>query len=198
MEFNGMILLAALWFLLSLISRAQRKPQQGQRPRPREPMRPRPLPSTLDATQQEGNRLELVLRELQRSLEQGSLPDWAEEPGAPVEHPAEPESIEAEPEVRSLEGEVRREVRRRVDQDDEAADIEARRIQAAAARDTVSGKRERAVMDPQIRQQPADHTAARAYTPQQLRDAVIWREILGPPVGLRGGEDGTRGSGEAL
>ena len=117
MEFNGLILLAALWFLLSLISKAQRKPEQGQRPRPREPMRPRPLPTTADATQQEGNRLEQVLRELQRSLEQGSLPDWTEEPG-PVEHPAEPESLEVEPEVTSLEGEVRREVRRRVDQDD--------------------------------------------------------------------------------
>lgn len=189
MEFNGLILLAALWFLLSLISKAQRKPQQGQRPRPREPMRPRPLPTTADATQQEGNRLEQVLRELQRSLEQGSLPDWSEEP-APVQHPAEPESLEVEPEVTSLEGEVRREVRRRVDQDDDAADIEIRRIQAAAARDTASGSRARAAEDERIRQQPADHTAARTYTPQQLRDAVVWREILGPPVGLRGGEEG--------
>jgi hypothetical protein len=186
MEFNGLILLAALWFMLSLIGKAQRKSQQGQRQRPREPMRPRPLPTTQDATQREGNRLELVLRELQRSLEQGSLPDWAEEPVAPEQHPAEPESLEVEPEVRSVEGEVRREVRRRVDQDDDAADIEIRRIRAAAARDSVSAKRERAVVDTQIRQEPADHTAARAYTSQQLRDAVVWREILGPPVGLRG------------
>jgi hypothetical protein len=188
MEFNGLILLAALWFLLSLISKAQRKPQEGQRPRPREPMRPRPLPSTQDTTQREGNRLELVLRELQRSLEQGTLPDWAEEPVTPEQHPAEPESLEVEPEVRSVEGEVRREVRRRVDQDDDAAEIEARRIRAAAARDSVSAKRERVVVDTQIRQEPADHTAARAYTSQQLRDAVVWREILGPPVGLRGDE----------
>jgi hypothetical protein len=188
MEFNGLILLAALWFLLSLISKAQRKPQQGQRSRPREPMQPRALPTSQDATQREGNRLELMLRELQRSLEQGSLPDWAEEPVAPEQHPAEPESLEVEPEVRSVEGEVRREVRRRVDQDDEAADIEARRIQAAAARDAVSLKRERAVVDTHILREPADHTAAPTYTPRQLREAVVWREILGPPVGLRGGE----------
>jgi hypothetical protein len=186
MEFNGLILLAALWFLLSLIGKAQRKPQQGQRPGPREPMRPRPLPTGLDATQQEGSRLELVLRELQRSLEQGSLPDWAEEP-APTEHTLGPESLEAEPEVRSLEGEVRREARRRVDQDDDAADIEARRIQAAAARDTGSARRARAAVDERIRQEPADHTAVRTYTSQQLRDAVVWREILGPPASLRGG-----------
>jgi hypothetical protein len=52
------------------------------------------------------------------------------------------------------------------------------------------------VVDAQIRTEPADHTAARTYTPQQLRDAVVWREILGPPVGLRGGEEARRGSGE--
>jgi hypothetical protein len=196
MEFNGLILLAALWFLLSLISKAQRKPQQGQRPRPHEPMRPRPLPTNPDATQVEGSRLELVLRELQRSLEQGSLPDWAEEPVAPEQHPAEAESLEVEPEVTSLEGEVRREARRRVDQDDEAADIEVRRIQAAAARDTGTARRARTAVDERIRQEPADHTAARTYTPQQLRDAVVWREILGPPVGLRGGEEGRRESGD--
>ena len=33
---------------------------------------------------------------------------------------------------------------------------------------------------------PADKTATRGYTLQQLRKAVVWREILGPPVSMRG------------
>jgi hypothetical protein len=48
---------------------------------------------------------------------------------------------------------------------------EARRVQARAP----------------VRQEVADHTAVqRKYTPEQLRNAVVWREILGPPVAVRG------------
>ena len=39
--------------------------------------------------------------------------------------------------------------------------------------------------DERIRQEPADHTATAGFSPQRLRQAVIWREILGPPLGLR-------------
>jgi hypothetical protein len=194
-EFNGLILLAALWFLLSLIGKAtQRKPQQGQPPRPREPMRPRALPTGQDATQQEGSRLELVLRELQRSLE-----DAAGVP-APTRLPPEQAydeslTLEQEPEIISLEEEVHRrpeegahrEARRRVDQDDDAAEIETRRIQAAAARDSARVPGRRVIQETGIKQEAADHTAAPGYTTKQLRDAVVWREILGPPVSLRQG-----------
>ena len=37
----------------------------------------------------------------------------------------------------------------------------------------------------QIRKEPADQTAPRGYTAKELRDAVVWREILGPPVSER-------------
>ena len=36
-----------------------------------------------------------------------------------------------------------------------------------------------------IRQQPADHTAVRRYSTQQLRDATDWWQILVPPVSPR-------------
>ena len=185
MEFNGLWILAAVvWFLVNLISKAQRKPEAGQRPKPREPMRPGPLPTTPDATQLEGSRLEQMLRELQRSLETASEAGRPRQPSPVLEQPDEARSLEVDPEVRSLEGEVRREVRRQVDQDDEAADIEAQRIRAAAAR-TSAIRGERAIADQSIKQQPADHTATRTYTPQQLRDAIVWREILGRPVSER-------------
>ena len=186
MEFNGLLIMAAVWFLLSLIGKAQRKPQGPTQPEPREPMPPRPVPQSPDATQVEGSRLELVLRELQRSLEEAAQPEqWKPQSLPPAEEIEERESLETEPEVVSLEHEVRRPVRRLVDQDDDAGQIEDRRIQAAAARDHARTKADHAAFDQRIRVEPADHTAARAYTVQQLRDAVVWREILGRPVSER-------------
>jgi hypothetical protein len=194
MEFNWVLLLfGALWLLskMSEKARQKQKPDGERRRSPRTgvpPSRP-PLshqPATLDATQREGTRLELVLRELQRGLEQAeTLGGSTTIRLPPVEEMEERESLEVEPEVRSLESEVRRAGRQEVDQDEDAEQIEARRIAAAAARDAPRSKSDHAGFDERIRQQPADHTATRGYTPQQLRDAMVWREILGPPVSLR-------------
>jgi hypothetical protein len=185
MEFNGLLVLAALWFLVNLINKLGRKGQAPPDPeQSRPPMRSLPVPSTQDATQQEGRRLELVLREFQRALEgAASGPGDIQLPEAEEEE--ERQSLEVEPEVRSLEQDVRREARRRVDQDDEAEQIEVRRIQAAAARDATRTRADHAQFDQKIRQEPADHTATRGYTTKQLRDAVVWREVLGPPVSMR-------------
>jgi hypothetical protein len=183
MELPGIIVLAVVWFLVTnLISwagRASKSPPSTRRPRPA-----RPVGS--DPTQQEGTRLELMLRQVQRALEE------AGEGGPPAEtlrydETSEGGSLEVDPEVTSLERVVSRPERRRVDQDDEAEQIVARRIKAAAARDTAQSPVDHAGFDERIRQQPAEHTAAqiRTYTPQKLRDAMVWREILGPPVSLR-------------
>jgi hypothetical protein len=187
MEFNGLLILAALWFFLNLINKLGRRSQGLPRsPEPRRPMDPRALPSALDATQREGNRLELVLREFQRELEEAEAADRPVRLQLPRDEEVEErETLEVEPEVKSLEGDVRRADRQRVDQDDQAEQIETQRIAAAAARDAPRSKSDHAEFDQRIRQEPADHTATRAYTPQQLRDAMVWREILGPPVSMR-------------
>jgi hypothetical protein len=155
--------------------------------------RPRPLPPVTgaDATQREGSQLEALLRELGRTLEQGSgpvgrAPDQRLPPAEEVE---ERESLEVTPEVQSLERDPRRQARAEVDQDDEAERIVARRLTAAEARDKPLTKVDHRAFDARIRQEPADKTATRAYTARQLRDAVVWREILGPPVSLRGEEE---------
>jgi hypothetical protein len=76
-----------------------------------------------------------------------------------------------------------------VDLDDEAAGIEARRIQAAADRN--AGRKPEAKQPAAlVRQEPADHTSAPRYSARQLRDAVVWREILDPPLGLRNEREG--------
>ena len=185
-ECNGFVLLAVLWFVLSLITKGSRRPQRGAEHKARYQPHPNPPPASGDATQQEGLRLEQVLRELQHSLE--TAPQSARPTRVPLPSGSKaqtPESLEVDPEVRSLEGDVQRELRRPVDLDDEAEEIEARRVQAAATRDAPRTEQARPSALQQILQQPADHTAGRSYSAQQLREAVIWREILGPPVSLR-------------
>lgn len=173
MELNGFVILAAIWILMSLISRAGRKSRPPERtlPTPRVP-NPRPQVLGRDPTQQEGTRLELMLRQLQRSLE---------ESGRQAE---EGRSIELEPEAISLEEPERLSERRQVDQDDEAEQIVARRIQAAAERESARAADQPGI-DRRIRPEPTDHTAVPAYTAKQLRDAVVWREILERPVSER-------------
>ncbi len=199
MEFNGFVLLAVLWFLINLLTSGRKKPAPPSRiPQPRPP-EPRTVRIELDPTQQEGSRLEQMLRNLQRNLEEAAEPGYS--PGLPPPRREEVEevtSLEVEPEVVSLEHEVRREARVRVDRDDEAGEFEARRIQAAAARDHARTKADHTAFDQRIRQETADHTATRTYTAQQLRDAMVWREILGPPVALRKAEEmGREGRREA-
>jgi hypothetical protein len=152
------------------------------------------LPTTTgaDATQREGKRLEDLLRGLGRTLDQASGPTGRKPDRRlpPAEEVEERESLEITPEVYSLETDVRRAERAVVDQDDEAEEVVARRIAAAEANAAPRTRAEHRAFDARIRQEPADKTATRAYTPKQLRDAVVWREILGPPVSLR--DDGER------
>lgn len=185
MDFNWVLILGVVWVVMNLLSGLRRKTQTPPQVPRSQPSPPGRAPLS-DATQREGSRLELVLRELERALGEAdplNRPTTVSLP--PEEEIEERESLEREPEVVSLETEVRREPRRRVDHDDQAGNIEAGRIQAAAARDSARTKADHIAFDQRIRQEPADHTAARAYTPQQLRDAMVWREILGPPVSLR-------------
>jgi hypothetical protein len=194
MEFDWLWLLAAIWFVVNLISNARRKPVPPGRPKPAPPTRPnmpsRPEPrivrSGADATQQEGSRLEQVLRNLQQTLEEAAQTEYRTTIQLPSDEEVEERaSLEVEPEVRSLDEEVHREVRRRVDREEEVGDIEGRRVKAAAERDSARSRVDHAAFDQKIRQEAADHTATRPYTAKQLRDAIVWRELLGPPVSLR-------------
>ena len=189
MDFDALWVLAAIWFVFNLLSNARRKPQ---RPAPRKQPPPgsssRPVQIRIDRTQEEGSRLERMLRDLQESLEEAAQARQPEPVPLPsAEEVEERTSLEEVPEIRSLEEEVRRTPRTLVDRDDEAASYETRRIAAAAARDHARTRADHAAFDQRIRQEPAEHTATRGYTPEQLRNAVIWREILGPPVSERGG-----------
>jgi hypothetical protein len=178
------LILGVLWVLMNLFAGRKKTP-----PPPSEPGQPyQPDQSPPDATQQEGSRLEMVLREFQRSLENAevSVRRHAGDPLPDDEDVEERQSLESEPEIVSLEEEVRRPSRREYTQDADAEQLVQRRITAASARDTARTKADHVQFDDRIRKEPSDQTSTRGYTAKQLRDAVVWREILGPPVSERG------------
>lgn len=199
------LLLGFMWLVMNAIRKAGSKPT-GTRPPPSSPpatprppgsrdtpARARSLPSVggADATQREGQRLEELLRDLGRTLDRsagpmGRAPDRGLPPAEEVE---ERESLETTPQVRSLETEPHRPERVMVDQDDGAEQLVARRIAAAEARSAPRTRADHQAFDKRIRQEAADKTATRALATRRLRQAIVWREILGPPVSRRGEEE---------
>jgi hypothetical protein len=176
--------------------RLQQRQQQQQRPRPQQQRQVRPAPPAQSqsrpagSTQSEGARLEDLLRVL---TEAAGVPTTT---GGPVERsrPAplasdeeveERESLEVEEQIENLETEGRRPARREVDHDDEAEAIVQRRIRAAQERDRSLSKVDHAAFDSRFRAVP-DATRVAKPKNASLRQAIIWREILGPPVALRG------------
>jgi hypothetical protein len=203
-DFGGLLVLGVVWLLFNLIGQGKRAGRSAPRGTPPRADRP-PGPAGAgagDATQQEGSRLEQLLRELERNLEgvAGTQPPArarlpAPRPAGdarlpiPVEGEEEDvenrESLERPERVVSLETEPQRRQRAEFDHDTEAEDIVRRRRTAARGRDRALNKTDHQAFDAKIRQEPADHTAVRRYSPAQLREAVVWREILGPPVSER-------------
>jgi hypothetical protein len=197
-DFGGLLVLGLVWLFFNLIGQSRTRTSSRGTP----PRTPQPRSSGGgDPTQQEGSRLERLLRDLERNLEQvaerqsggGARLPLPRRPasGIPAPQTTEAEDVEErgsleEPEqVVSLETDVQRGSRAVYDQDTEAEAVAQRRIEAARARDRALIKSDHSAFDARIRQEVADHTAVRRYTPAQLRDAIVWREILGPPVSER-------------
>lgn len=69
--------------------------------------------------------------------------------------------------------------------DDEAAAIAARRIQQAEARNRPHAMADHAGFDKAIREGEPTASTPRRLSVRGLRDALVWREILGPPKALQ-------------
>ena len=197
MDFGGLLILGLLWLWFGALGRRKTDGNTGSKAR-------LPLPPTPggDPTQREGSRLETLLRELERALEQGGAAGQRRPVPLPRDVPArvgrpadsslpsaedveDRESLEVDEQVVSLEAQVPRPARPHVSQDDGADTLVARRIAAADARSGALTRADHATFDQRIRAEPADASAVRALTPEELRRAVVWREVLGPPVSLR-------------
>lgn len=72
-----------------------------------------------------------------------------------------------------------------VDSDDQVEAVIASRRAAAEAHGRPLGRADHVAFDARIRQEPADATSTQGVSMQRLRQAIVWREILGPPVSLR-------------
>ena len=193
MDAGALLLLGLAWLVVNAIRKsgqtppAKRPPLQGSPPGrttapaggTRPAARSTPRVASADPSQREGQQLETLLRELERTLGRGAGP-LGRPPDRPIPGEEEVESLETEPEVAERET---------VDYDEEAEQIIARRRAGADARSGPQTRADHAAFDQRIRQEPADKTATRATDPRRLREAVVWREILGPPVSLRGDED---------
>jgi hypothetical protein len=182
-DFGGLFFLALVWVLFKLVSKS-RDPSAAARPSSGSRSGLGPLN---DPPREEGRALRMLLQELERAT-QGTTGRAARPPvrGLPSTSLAKDgRSLEPTDRVESLEGVPLRGERVDVDQDEEAEQVIARRSAAAAARWAPRGTADHRQSDQRARQDPADHPASRSLTPQQLRDAMIWREILGPPVAER-------------
>jgi hypothetical protein len=161
MEFSLVFLALAVWFLVSAVSRGGRRPPPaGRQERP----------------------VESMLRHLQRALEEAEAAQRRTR--LPPPKRAEPSEFLVREPVNPDEAMTRGD-QQPVDLDDEAEKIAARRIASVAAREQGRAAEPPSAVPDQIRRQPADHTATPPLSRQRLRDAVVWREILGPPVSER-------------
>lgn len=117
-----------------------------------------------------------------------------------AEEVEELEVLEEEPEVVSIETSGERTERVLVDYDEGASELVRRRVAEAEARARALTKADHARFDQRIRSEPALVTPP-AKTPWvrgrrpagSLRDALIWSEILGPPVSERPASSRTDG-----
>jgi hypothetical protein len=215
MDPGAMLVIGAAWLVLNALRKAGSTSPTKPPPVPRRPLpdggpaaakpsggppaRLRPdatrtrVAVPLDPTQREGARLEQLLRQLGASLDEaaagGPMGRAPDRPLTEAEAEEDTESLEVAPEVQSLETDVRRPSRPTVDQDDEAERVVAGRLRAADANLAPRTKADHRAFDERIRQEPADGTRVAASRLRQLRDAVVWREILGAPVSLRDDDD---------
>ena len=192
MDPTVVLILGVLWFIVNVVTGLKKKDQPPPRAPRREPAETgQSLP---DATQSEGSRLERILRQVERAMEEAEegppspapqLPQRYEQVLYDDEDVEERQSLETEPEVVSLEEVVHRPRRQEYTQDEGAERLVEKRISAAALRDTARTRADHIEFDREIRKEPAEHTGTGGYTTKQLREAIVWREILGPPVSER-------------
>lgn len=207
---SGFVVIAVIYAVMTVIGKIkgasqppsgqppeaeQRKPRPPQLRRPARPQGGTYAPPSAPAmrsgkagnTQLEARKLEELLRVLGQAGESGSQGPLGRR-GTPLpaaEEVEESQTLEVPEEVVDLETEVRRSDRQVVDFDDQAEKIIKERISAASSRDRSLNRADHLEFDERIRKVAADKTAVAKANRKQLRDAIVWREILGPPIALR-------------
>lgn len=202
---TGVIIFAVVYAIVAILGKLKqsqkgtgastpepRRPPRPPRPQPRRPEQPA-SPRRAGNTQAEATKLEELLRVLGEAAgvptTEGTIGRPAPVPLPDAEEMEERESLEVEGQVVSLETEVRRPTRREVDYDDEAEAIIQGRLRSAQARDGTLSRADHQAFDKKIRRVEPDNIRVAKPKIPSLRQAIIWREILGPPLALRNRED---------
>ncbi len=206
---EGMIVLAVIYFIFWVISKLGKKP-----PRTRDVSLPQqaggPDPTQEEGFSLEKilRQIEEVKQQAEERERQAKLPARRPQPAAPRPRPSRvaeagplgrqsrsrlPSAEEVE-ERDSLEGStleveetienLDNRIRTRVDQDELAEAIVERRKAEAAARNRAHRNADHKAFDQRIREPAPAEKAERRYSASSMRDAFVWREILGPPKAL--------------
>ncbi len=197
MDFEGLIQLAILVvagavFLFGKKQEADRKAKTlskppGQRVAQPTPKRKGALDELFETLQAE---LEKATGVAQPSARTGPMGRSAEHGLESAEEVEERGTLEAEPRVVSIEGAPDRLGRILVDHDSRAEGVARKRVTEAQARNRGLTRADHAAFDKRIRgtglPAPASAGAVRPAFPRAaLRQAIIWQEILAPPVSER-------------
>ncbi len=165
MEPGALFVLFVVWVVGSLVARAGKAAQQ-QRNRPQRPL-PVPRPRA------EPGSYEDLLAEMRRELERARDLDAGDR-----------ESVEVRPALVTRPLPVPVASQAPVDFDDQAEALVRRRVDLAEARNREWRPADHVAFDARIRQAKATLPAPTSERPG-LRQALVWSEVLGPPVSLR-------------
>ena len=204
MDFGFVIIVAVAWMVLNAVREATKKVPGGQRPGGAGGPASRPgagrtrieLPESFaDASPGLRDLLDAIENAKTRAEGgRGAMSGARSLPERPApSHPAARRPVPAPaPDIADEAAfEDARPVRRqreRVDLDESSAEAARRRREAVARREAGRTGAEHAAFDARIRQEPADATAVEVPSPgarPDLRQALVWREILSPPISLR-------------
>ncbi len=153
---QGFIVIVIIYAILTVAGKIK---QAAKRNEP--PPRPGPRPARAVAPPRMASPEARRLEELLRGLAQ-----------AKAEATENTESLEVD--------------RNPVDQDSGAEALVQRRIQAAAARNRALTDADHAEFDLRVKREAVKPPALRTLVARdRLRNAMVWREILGPPLALR-------------
>ncbi len=184
MELEPLVIFGIIYAILSVVgavTKAGKRSRAGQRPQPARPRAERSAPGTFDELLEEMRRQVEGLQDQQHpdSIEAGQ---WQETDAS------QDDSWAGDPAVVSTETEMAEWDRLGHDPEAEAELLVQQRIAAALERNRFRREQEEhrarlaARERKQLRQSKPQRMAPKAIS---LRDAMVWREILSPPVALR-------------
>lgn len=204
MDISPLFVLLVVWWLFGLLTSGKRGKQRRDQRRTRPgASAPTPLPPVqaegADPTQQEGSKLERIMREFERALEETSQqreptadvePSWDAAEEWQTEEPQSRSLEQFEPEVRSMEDDFHRPEREVVVLGGDQDALQAGRVAYAENRSRALTVGDHQRFDARIRAPQAPVPSVEADAPPddrllRLRQAIIWREVLGPPIAMQ-------------